>query len=311
MARIAVVGCGAMGSVYAGLLAAAGHDVLAVDPWAAHMQAIAERGLQVSGASGERLVRLRAATVAPAEPMDLVIVATKAAGVAAAARQALALLGPETVVLTIQNGLGSAERVAEAVGAERLAVGIAGGFGAAMRGPGAVHHNGMEIVRMGAHVPGIGLDASRLEQVVALWRGAGFRAEAVADIAAMQWEKLICNCAYSAPCVLTGMTVGQVMDDAEMGPVSRACATEAWAVARARGVAIEVADPVAHVRAFGARIPHAKPSLLLDHEAGRRSEIDAINGAIPREAARAGMAAPVNAALSALVRVRERGFAAG
>ncbi len=315
MARIAVVGCGAMGSVYAGLLAASGHDVLAVDPWAAHMQAIAERGLQVSGASGEHLVRLRAATVAPAEPMDLVIVATKAAEVAAAARQAQALLGPETVVLTIQNGLGSAERVAEAVGAERLAVGIAGGFGAAMRGPGAVHHNGMEIVRMGAHVAGanvagVGLDAARLEQVAALWRGAGFRAEAVADIAAMQWEKLICNCAYSAPCALVAMTIGQVMDDAEMGPVSRACATEAWEVARARGVAIDVADPIAHVRAFGARIPHAKPSLLLDHEAGRRSEIDAINGAIPREAAKAGITAPVNATLAALVRVRERGFPA-
>ena len=310
MARIAVVGCGAMGSVYAGLLAASGHDVLAVDPWAAHMEAIAERGLQVSGASGEHRVRMRTATVAPAEPMDLVIVATKAAEVAAAARQARALLGPETVVLTIQNGLGSAERVAEAVGAERLAVGIAGGFGAAMRGPGAVHHNGMEIVRMGAHAPGAGLDAARLEQVAALWRGAGFRAEAVADIAAMQWEKLICNCAYSAPCALAGMIVGQVMDDAEMGPVSRACATEAWEVARARGVAIDVADPIAHVRAFGARIPHAKPSLLLDHEAGRRSEIDAINGAIPREAAKVGATAPVNAALAALVRVRERGFPA-
>src|SRR3546814_9017255 len=102
----------------------------------------------------------------------------------------------------------------------------------------------------------------------------------------MQWEKLICNVAYSAPCTLTGLTIGKAMDDPDIGPVSRAAAIEAWTVARARGIAITVEDPVAHVRAFGSTIPHSKPSLQLDYEAGRRGEIDVINGAIPREAAK-------------------------
>jgi 2-dehydropantoate 2-reductase len=303
--KIGVVGCGAMGSVYAGLLADAGNDVLAIDPWRAHVEAISSAGLRVEGASGERTVRLRALTHAPAEPMDLVIVACKAAHVAGAAREAQRLTGADTVVLTIQNGLGSADTVAEIVGADRLAVGIAAAFGASIRAPGHAHHNGMEIVRMGAYSS---LAPDRLERVAAVWRDAGFKAEAVENVAVMQWEKLICNVAYSGPCTLTGLTIGEVMDDPDVGPISRAAAVEAWTVARALGVAITVRDAVAHVRAFGARIPHAKPSVLLDHEAQRPSEIDVINGAIPREAAKAGTEAPVNAMLTALVKGRERTF---
>lgn len=304
--KIAIVGCGAMGSVYAGLLARSGNEVTVVDGWAGHVQAIAERGLRVEGFSGDNTARMRAFTQAPTQTMDLVIIASKAAQVAAAAHEASHMLGPQTTVLTIQNGLGSADVVAGIVGAERLAVGIAAAFGASLRGPGHAHHNGMAAVRMGAHA---GLPMERLEAVAAVWREAGFNAEAVANVAVMQWEKLICNVAYSGPCALVGWTIGQVMDDPDLGQVSRAAAIEAWRVAKARGIAIAVDDPVAHVRAFGERIRNAKPSVLLDLERSQPGEIDVINGAIPREAARCGLEAPVNATLTALVKGRERGFA--
>jgi 2-dehydropantoate 2-reductase len=303
--KIAVVGCGAMGSVYAALLADSGNEVLAVDPWTAHVAAINTAGLRVEGASGDRIVRLRATTVAPRETMDLVIIAAKATGIGSAAAEARSLTGPDTVVLAIQNGLGSADIIATTIGPDQLAVGIAGGFGAAMKAPGHAFHNGMEVVRIGAHA---GLAPKRVDDIAALWRAAGFRTEAVADIAAMQWDKLICNVAYSAPCALTGLTVGQVIDDPDIGPVSRAAAREAWTVASARGIRIDITDPVAHVRAFGARIPNARPSLAQDLAGGRRGEIDMINGAIPREAAKVGIEAPVNATLTALVRQREAGF---
>lgn len=307
--RIAIIGCGAMGSVYAALLASAGNAVLVVDRWADHVAAIRERGLRVAGASGDRTVPLAAYTAPPDEPVDMAVIAVKAYDVREAAGSAVALIGPETLVVTIQNGLGSADAVAAAVGAERLMVGIAGGFGASIRAPGQAHHNGMQTIRMGAYLSAPeGLPFERVEQAVGVWQAAGFRAAAARDIAAMQWEKLICNVAYSGPCTLTGLTIGQAMDDPDIGPVSRAAATEAWSVARARGIAIAVEDPVAHVRAFGSTIPNSKPSLLLDYEAGRRGEIDVINGAIPREAATVEMEAPVNATLTRLVRFRERGF---
>lgn len=301
--KIAVIGCGAMGSIYAARLATAGNDVLAIDRHEPSIERIGRDGLRVTGPGYDRVVPLRTSTTAPDEPMDLIVLAVKAADVTVGARQALPMLGPATPVLTIQNGLGSAETVAGIVGAERVAVGIASGFGASRVAPGHVHHNAMRAMRFGAYSS---LPHATVETIARAWTDAGFDAAAVTDIAAMQWEKLICNAAYSAPCALTGMTVGQVMDDPEMAPVSQAAATEAWTVARASGIAVAVTDPVAHVRAFGAQMPDAKPSALLDHEARRVSEIDVINGAVPRQGARVGVAAPVNATLTALIKAIER-----
>jgi 2-dehydropantoate 2-reductase len=301
--KIAIIGCGAMGSIYAAKLAAAGNDVVAIDSDEASMAQVAQHGLRVTGPGSDLVVPLRASTVAPAETMDLIVVAVKAADVISGAQQALPMLGDSTAVLTIQNGLGSAETVAGIVGEERLAVGIASGFGASRVAPGQVHHNAMRAMRFGAYSA---LPHATVESIAHAWKDAGFDAAAVTDIAAMQWEKLMCNVAYSAPCALTHMTVGQLMDDPEMGPISQAAATEAFDVARASGIAIAVTDPVTHVREFGARMPDAKPSALLDHEARRVSEIDVINGAVPRQGARVGVDAPVNATLTAIIKSVER-----
>jgi 2-dehydropantoate 2-reductase len=150
--KIAIVGTGAMGSVYAALLASAGHEVWAVDAWADHVKAMSESGLRVEGASGDRTVRLKATTsAADAGPCDLVILATKADGVEAAAHAIEPILKPETPVLAIQNGLGSAEKVASILGEGRVIQGVVGGFGASMKGPGHAHHNGMEFVRLGEY----------------------------------------------------------------------------------------------------------------------------------------------------------------
>jgi 2-dehydropantoate 2-reductase len=307
MAKVAIVGCGAMGSVYAALMASCGHEVHAVTLWAEHAEAMARDGLRVEGASGDRTVRLLAATTPDGiGPCDLVIIATKAFDVEAAARSALPLLAPHTVVQTIQNGLGSAERVAPIVGADRLVVGVVGGFGASLRAPGHVHHNGMEMVRFGAYA---GLPRERLAASAAMWESAGFKVALFDDLDRMVWEKLIMNVTFSATCCLTGMTIGKVMRDENAWRVALGCAEEAVAVAKARGIRLEVGEPIEHIRRLGGRIGNARPSMLLDHLARRRSEIDVINGAIPREGAKVGVAAPVNETVVALVKAREAGFA--
>lgn len=306
--RIAIVGTGATGSVYAGLLGDAGHEVWAVDRWRDHVEAIAARGLRVSGASGDRVVRLAGAVTDPAEvgPVDLVVIAVKAGDVESAARDALALLGSssDAVVLPIQNGLGSRERVADVVGAERVIAGVIGGFGASVLEPGHVHHHGMELVRMGEP---FGPVSGRVERVAEAWRAAGFTVRTYDDIDQLVWEKLICNVAFSATCAVTGLTIGGVLDDPSACSVAFACAREADAVARARGVALSFDDPVAWVHDFGRAMPGARPSMLLDVLAGRPSEVDVINGAIPPLAESLGLAAPVNATLTALVHALERG----
>ncbi len=307
--KIGIVGTGAMGSVYAGLLADAGHEVWACDIWRQHIEAIRAAGLRLEGASGERLARPNAATdPADAGVCDLVIIATKARDVVAAAESARPMAGPETLVLAIQNGLGSAGKVAGVLGRERVAQGVVGGFGASMIGPGHVHHNGWEFVHLGE----IGGPVTpRLERAAEAWRAAGFRVETHDDIERMVWRKLVCNVCFSGTCTLTQSTVGQVMADDGAWRVASACAAEAWRAARAKGVDLDIDDPTAHVRAFGAKIPGARPSMLLDHLARRSSEIDVINGAIPAAAREAGLEAPINETVAARVRAREARFPAG
>ena len=306
--KIGIVGTGAMGCVYAALLGDAGNDVWAVDSWAEHVAAMAADGLSLEGASGTRNVHLNA-TAEPIEagPCDLVIIATKAMDVAAAAQAARPMVKPDGIVLTIQNGLGSAQKVADILGAERVMLGVVGGFGASITAPGKAHHNGMELVRLGEMN---GPVSARVEALAELWRGAGFTVKCFDDMDQLVWEKLICNCAFSASAALTGWTVGEIIDDREAWSVASTCALEAYLVARASNIRLDIDDPVSYVRDFGAKIPDARPSMLLDHMAGRASEIDAINGAIPPVAARVGVKAPVNETVSALVRAKEKKFAA-
>jgi len=302
--KIAIVGCGAMGSVYAGLFASAGHEVWAIDRWREHVDAMRAKGLRLEGASGDRTVKVNATTDAgEAGTCDLVILATKAMHVAPAAQSAKALLGKDTAVLSIQNGLGGPDTAAEILGRERVMVGVVGGFGASMKAPGHAHHNGMELVRLG-EFGGTGI-TPRLKKIEEAWSGAGFRVQVFDDIDQLVWEKLICNCAYSGPCGIAECTTGEVMADPDLSRVSAACATEAYAVARAKGVKLGFTNPVAYVRDFGSKIPRARPSVLLDLLAKRKSEIDVINGSIPRVGTTLGIAAPVNETVTALVKAKE------
>lgn len=305
--KIAIIGVGAMGSVYAALLADQGkHDVWAIDTWKEHVDAIREKGLRVEGASGDRTVRVNATTnAADVKDADLVIVATKYDGVGAAAKAALEIAKPEAPILAIQNGLGSADIVADVVGSKRIMMGVVGGFGASMKGPGHAHHNGMEFLRLGEMDGGL---TPRLETVANAWRAGGFKVLTFDDIHKMVWEKLICNCTYSGPCAITGLRVGELQASPSAWSVAAACAHEAFQVARAKGITLDFDDPIRYVREFGQKIPGARPSMLLDHLAGRPAEVDNINGAIPREGAKVGVAAPVNSVVVALLKGKESGF---
>src|SRR5467141_437712 len=231
MAKIAVVGCGAMGSVYAALMVDAGHEVHAVTLWPDHAEAMATKGLRCEGASGDRTVPIHASTTTDGiGPCDLVIIATKAFDVEEAARSCISLLGPETIVQTIQNGLGSPEIAAPILGADRLAVGVVGGFGASIRAPGHAHHNGMEMIRFGAFA---GLPKQLLQASAKIWESSGFKVALFDDIKQMVWEKLIMNVAFSGTSCTTGLTIGEILIDADAWSVARGCAEEAVAVAKA------------------------------------------------------------------------------
>jgi 2-dehydropantoate 2-reductase len=301
--KIGIVGSGAMGSVYGALLADAGNDVWMFDKWPEHVEAMRTRGLRCEGASGDRTVRVNATTRADeAGACELAIVATKVMDIEAALTDARAMIGPETLVLAIQNGLGNVERVQRVLGAENLLFGIAGGFGAELKAPGHVHHNGMEAINLAELRGGI---SGRLERVAGVWRTAGFKVNVYDDLWPVVWSKLVANVAFSAICTLTGMRVGQVRANEWAWGIVRACVQEAVAVVAAKGIELAYDDPIAWVSEFAGKIPNARPSMYQDLLAGRRSEIDAIQGGVVAEGANVGVPTPTCALMVQLVKALE------
>lgn len=307
--KIAIFGIGAMGSVYAGLMAEAGHEVWAVDIWQDHVDAINRSGLRVEGASGDRVVQGIRATTSAADvgECDLYVLATKAAGVGPAAQAIAPLMGPESILITIQNGLGAGERIAQHMATDRVLLGVADGFGASMKGPGHVHHNAMNLIRVGEMNGGM---SERLERITGVWQEAGFNAQAFEDIDQLIWGKYICNVTFSGPCTVFDYTLGELMADPAAWAIARGCALEVYALGNARKINFTFDDPIDYVSAFGHKMPEARPSMLLDHHAERPSEIDAINGMAVELGRQLDVPTPYNEVLSAIIRHREAAFRA-
>jgi 2-dehydropantoate 2-reductase len=305
--KVAIVGTGAMGAVYAALLRKSGHEVWAVDPWREHLDAIGADGLRVSGASGSYVVDGFEIATAPADvgPSDLWVIATKAANVDEVAGGIAALLRPGDVVMPFQNGLGSGERVARHIPVEHIVIGIAEGFGSSIPEPGSVHHNGMRLIRIGEMGGGLTERVARIEHV---WREAGFNVRSFADIDGMIWEKFLCNVTLSAPTAAFDVTVGELMENPETWGIALGCMMEAYRLGVARGVTFSFDDPVGYVTEFASTIPDASPSMRLDHLAGRRSEVDAINGQVVALSRELGLESPYNESLCAVLRARESRF---
>jgi 2-dehydropantoate 2-reductase len=305
--KIAIVGTGAMGSVYAGLLGKAGHDVWAVDIWQEHVDAIARSGLAVSGASGRYVVDNLHVGRTPADvgPCDVWVIATKAQQVPEVASLIAPLLRPDSVVMAFQNGLGSGERVARHLPQEHILLGIAEGFGSSIPEPGHVHHEGMRLIRIGEMQGGL---TERVQRIEAIWRQAGFNVKAYADVSLMIWEKFLCNVTLSAPCAAFDVTVGELMANPETWAVALGCTTEAYRVGVAKGVGFAFDDPIRYVTEFASTIPNASPSMRLDHLARRPSEVDVINGQVVELSRQLDLSAPYNETLCAIVRQRESRF---
>ena len=301
--KIGIVGSGAMGSVYGALLADAGNTLWMLDRWQEHVLAMRAEGLRCQGASGDRTVAVNATSdAAEAGPCELVIVATKVMDIEAAVQAAAPMIGPDSLVLAIQNGLGNVERIQKVSPADNLLFGIAGGFGAEILAPGHVHHNGMEAINLAELAGGL---TPRLERVGEVWRQAGFTVNLYEDLWPVVWSKLIANVAFSAICAVTGMRVGQVRSNRSAWAVARACVEEAAAVAAAKGIKLAYDDPVQWVSDFAGKIPNARPSMYQDVRAGRRSEIDSIQGGVVAEGARLGIATPTCGLMVELVKALE------
>jgi 2-dehydropantoate 2-reductase len=316
--KITIAGAGAMGCRFGAALASVGHDVLLVDGWREHVEAISALGLKVTSENDTRQVPVQAALFpAVGAPADLLIVFAKATATADVAAAATGAIGPRTLVLTLQNGLGNIEALLPYVPRDRLLAGTTT-LGTELVAPGHIRALGSGETVLGgldSHSPDPRSPSplspaflSQAERVVALLATCGISARVTADPLAAIWAKVAFNCVMNSLTAIASTPVAALALYPDFDALAGTILAEVAAVAAASdGVHVDVTATLTLMRAQfdpAASGGHLA-STLQDLLNGRPTEIDHLNGAIASRAQAHGLAAPVNTLITQLVRLLE------
>ncbi len=294
--QVAVIGAGAVGCYYGGLLLKAGHDVTFIGRQP-HVDAINANGLLLDTQTFKGHLPAKAATdtAALAAP-DLVLVCVKSADTEQAGRSLAGRLNAKTSVLSLQNGVDNAPRLAAVTGHAVIPAVVY--VGSEMAGPGHIRHHGGGDLAIG--------DSPVSEALVRTLQAAGIGATIADDIEITLWSKLIINCAFNALSAVADISYGPMLEVEGTRDVVASAVGEAIAASRACGVAIPD-DIAAHIMQIPARMPNQKSSTAQDLVRGKPSEIDFLNGYVVRKGAELGIATPTNQALQVMVKLAQRG----
>jgi 2-dehydropantoate 2-reductase len=306
--KVLILGAGAMGCLYGAAFHRAGADVSLVDVNRPHVDAINAHGLELETRAGIEYLPIPARLPdAVTEPVDLVVVFTKTFHTDAALAGIAAAIGPETWLLSLQNGLGNDRRLAARAAPERIMVGSSS-LPSDLVGPGKVRSHGEGGSKL---YPAFGGDPGFASEICDLLTAGGLPAALEPDIHAAIWSKAIFNATMNPLCALTRRTPGFLGAHEESRALIRELVEEGVRVANASGIAV-AAEPI-HDLTRVSVTDHAdhEASMLQDVKAGRRTEVDAINGAIVEAARAAGLAAPLTETLWRLVKLEEAKLAEG
>jgi 2-dehydropantoate 2-reductase len=296
--KICILGSGALGSSIGGVLSEGGLEVYLVDPWAEHVNAMNRQGLKLREDSSERVVKVRAATDCQGiGPADLILILVKSYHTKEAIKNAGPIIGEKTVVLSLQNGLGNEEILAEVIGKERV-IGGRTFTGGVMLGPGHV------IAGCKGKQTYIGeLDGritERVNEIARQFNQTGLKTIISSNIIGIMWDKLLINVATGALSGITRLPYGGLYQVKEVMDCALEAVSEAIAVAKAMGVELTITNPKRiWLKAAENLPPEFKASMLQDIEKGSRTEIDSINGSVVRLGEKHGVPTPVNRVLVA------------
>ena len=298
--KICIIGAGAMGGLYGGRLVLAGKDVQFIEIRQKAVDALNNGDYLYNGIDGEHRIKAPAATSADNLPAaDIAFIHTDSNNTNGAAEYAKAVLNPDGWAVTFQNGVGNVETLCAVLGAERVVGGISYHSAASPEAGVATHTN--------ANKTWIGeLDgggSARVEQLRDLLADAKFDPHIAEDIQAVIWTKFMLNCAVNPLCAITGLRSGEVGTDDAALEMQDLVLDETLAVIAAKGIALTDPDPKASIKKILGRA-YNKPSMLQHMEAGLRTEIDSLNGAVVREGAALGIPTPYSHALTMLIKAR-------
>lgn len=303
--RVAVVGAGAMGSLFGGTLSAV-TEVTLLDPWAEHVAAMQRDGLRIVELDGRETAIPVTATTDPAvvPEVDLVIIFIKSHGTRQASQWASRFLAPGGLALTLQNGFGNGETMAEVLGADRVVAGVTS-HGATLLGPGRVRHAGCGPTHIATR-PEI---AARLSEVAAVFEQAGFEVHLSDDLESLVWGKLIINVGINGLTAILRVPNGQLVEIPAAGVLMAQAVAEAEVVCQAKGISLPYDDPLGRVQEVARATATNRASMLQDVLRGVPTEIGVINEAIVREGKRLGIPTPINEFIVTTIRAIEGSYA--
>jgi len=299
--NILICGAGAMGSLFGAKLTLAGHTVWLTSHWAEHIAAIHAHGVELHTLDGTvqhiRLPILSATDTLPTD-IEVAFISVKSRQTAIAAQQAALALVPDGIAITMQNGVGNLEVLADAVGHERAFLGVTA-HGATLLAPGVVRHTGQ-----GTTMVAIEPDHKKSKVLADMLTAAGFATTLESNIEEVVWRKLVVNVGINALTAILNIPNGGLVENAAAQAILREAIAEATRVAHAKGIAIPNDGAVRAIEVARRTAPNIS-SMLADVRRGVETEIDVMNGAIVREGERLGIDTPVNRTLKNLIHALE------
>jgi 2-dehydropantoate 2-reductase len=295
--RIAVMGAGAVGGYFGAKLAAAGHEVVFLAR-GKHLEAMRRDGLRIESAGCAQCIREAQFTDQPgiAGVVDLVLFCVKSYDTEAAAQSMAPLIGTETTILSLQNGIDNPARIAGRYGPARTLAGVVY-IGAQLRAPGVIVHSSGGKIVFGALDGKPSVREKALEQTLNL---AGIPCALRSDIVKLQWAKLLWNAPFCAISCLARADVQQILQSTRLKKLALDCMAEVRQAALTRAIELPL-SLFDETIAFSAGLGSFKPSMLQDFEAGKPLEYEALNGIIVNLLQHAGKPAPINQAFYALL----------
>lgn len=303
--RIAVVGAGAVGCYFGGMLARAGAPVTLIGR-GPHVEAINRNGLFIDSIHFQERISISASTdIGAARDAQLVLFSVKTVDIENGAKLLAPHLAPGTIVVSLQNGVDNAERIASAAGIRVIPAVVY--IAVAMTGLGQVRHSGRGDLIIGNPSPNYAANESELAEVAAIFTRAGVPCRISNNITVELWEKLTMNCAYNAISALSRTKYGRIAQDHGTVETMKRVVIEAVAVGKAAGVRLSADTMIAAVLKLGGEaMPEAVSSTAQDIARGKPTEIDSLNGFLVRKGAELGVPTPVNQTLYSLVKLLEQ-----
>lgn len=306
--KICILGAGALGSTFGAWLSEAGHPTWLLNRPNRHIEEVRRHGLTIEGPQGARNVKVLTAT-APEEigPVDLIVVLVKSFATRTAIEAAFSLVGPHTAVMSLQNGLGHEDLLAEVVGRDKVIAGKTY-VGGVQVSPGVVRSGVAGKHTIIGELDG--LNTPRVQAVAEVFTSAGLATAVSENILGAMWDKLLVNVCTGALTGITMLTYGQLYSMPVLRETALSAVAEALSVARAAGIRLSIDSPEQAWSLASKGLPAAfKTSMLQSLQKGSMTEIDFINGAVVRLGRIHGVPTPVNTTLVACIKGIERAMA--